>query len=155
MCDCWWRFFKPSEKNILSMYSALKDDAQRRISFGSGRRSELLLEDQLLLTMMRLRLGRLEQELAYSFGIDVSNVSRIIQKWISYMYLHLGLLPIWPDWCDVEKTMPEMFRKSYPDTFIIIDATEIKCESPSNLFPQSQHYSTYKSHTTLKGHLLL
>ena len=47
--------------------------------------------------------------------------------------------------------MPEMFRKSYPDTFIIIDATEIKCESPSNLFPQSQHYSTDKSHTTLKG----
>ena len=88
------------------MYSALKDDAQRRIGFGSGRRSELLLEDQLLLTMMRLRLGRLEQELAYSFVIDVSNVSRIIQKWISYVYLRLGLLPIWPDWCDVEKTMP-------------------------------------------------
>ena len=65
------------------------------------------------------------------------------------MYLHLGLLPIWPDWCGVEKTMPKMFRKSYPDTFIIIDATEIKCESLSNLFPQSQHQ--YKSLTTLKG----
>ena len=84
MWDCLWRFFEPSEKNILSMYSASKNDAQRRISFGSGRKSELSLEDQLLLTMMRLRLGRLEQELAYSFGIDVSNVSRIIQKWISY-----------------------------------------------------------------------
>ena len=86
-----------------------------------------------------LKARRLEQELAYSFGFDISNVSRIIQKWISYMYLRLDLFPIWPDWCDVEKTMPEMFRKSYPDTFIIVDAAEIKCESPSDLSPQSQH----------------
>ena len=47
--------------------------------------------------------------------------------------------------------MPEVFRKSYPDTFIIINATEIKRESPNDLSPQSQHYSTDKSHSTLKG----
>ena len=40
---------------------------------------------------------------------------------------------------------------SYPDTFLIIDATELRCERPSSLSLQSQHYSSYKSHTTLKG----
>ena len=43
------------------------------------------------------------------------------------------------------------FKKSYPETFIVIDATELRCKIPSNLSLQSQHYSTYKSHTTLKG----
>ena len=34
---------------------------------------------------------------------------------------------------------------------MIIDATELRVETPSELSTQSQHYSEYKSYTTLKG----
>ena len=47
--------------------------------------------------------------------------------------------------------MPNCFRESYPATFAIIDATELYCEVPASLNLQSQCYSSYKSHTTMKG----
>ena len=47
--------------------------------------------------------------------------------------------------------MPSAFKETYPDTFAIIDATELRCEVPSSLSLQSQHYSSYKSHTTMKS----
>ena len=100
---------------------------------------------------MRLRLGRLEQELAYMFNVDAGTISRVFNKWINFLYMRLGMIPIRPEWADVEKTMPETFKTSYPDTLLIIDATELRCERPSSLSLQSQHYSSYKSHTTLKG----
>ena len=100
-----------------------------------------------MMTMMRLRLGRLEQDLAYQFGINVSTVSRTLSMWINFLYLRLSLLPIWPSWEDVKACMPESFREVYPNTFCtcIVDATEIKCETPSSLSLQSQHYSTSRT----------
>ena len=71
--------------------------------------------------------------------------------WLNFLYLRLALIPIWPRWEDVETTTPAAFKEMYPNTFAIIDATELKCETPSSLSLQSQLYSSYKSHTTLKG----
>ena len=101
------------------------------------------------MTMMRLRLASFEQELACQFGISKASVSRIFMTWIIFLYLRLGLLPIWPCWDDVQKSMPEVFRMCYPKVFIIIDATELRVQTPSELSTQSQHYSDYKSHTTV------
>ena len=101
---------------------------------------------------MRLRLGRLLQELAYTFGISASTASRIFNMWINnYLYLRLGMIPIWPEWEDVAASMPHSFRENYPHTFIIIDATELRCQVPSSLALQAKLYSAYKSYTTLKG----
>ena len=94
---------------------------------GAGRKPSLLLEDDLLITLMRLRLGRLERDLAYQFGVSESCISRINIKWLNFLYLRLGLIPIWPDWEDVERTMPSCFKESYPTTFAILDATELYC----------------------------
>ena len=47
--------------------------------------------------------------------------------------------------------MPSCFKESYPNTFAIIDATELRCQVPSSLSLPSQMYSSYKSHTTYKG----
>ena len=47
--------------------------------------------------------------------------------------------------------MPSCFKESYPNTFAIIDATELRCQVPLSLSLQSQMYSSYKSHTTYKG----
>ena len=71
---------------------------------------------------------------------------------INYMYLlRLGMLPIWPEPSHVAERLPAVFKELYPTTFMIIDATELKCEIASSLPAQPQLYGSYTSHTTLKG----
>ena len=150
--DAVWTFLDVRSSNdVLSARAAKTESSGRTYAQGSGRHSRLSMEDELLLTLMRLRLGRLQEELAYTFGVSESTVSTIFNKWINFLYLRLGSIPIWPDWEDVAESMPKSFRDTYPDTFIIIDATEIRCQVPSSLSLQSKLYSAYKSHTTVKG----
>ena len=46
--------------------------------------------------------------------------------------------------------MPEAFKKDYPNTRIIIDATEFFIERPSSLVSQSSTFSSYKNRNTIK-----
>ena len=52
-----------SEVNVASQQASRTSG--RRIACGSGRKSATSPEDQLLITRMRPRLGRMENELAY------------------------------------------------------------------------------------------
>ena len=149
--DVLWSDLQPSAENILSKRSAEKEAQGRLNCPGQGRPSVLTLEDELLMTLMRLRLGRMEQELAFVFEVDKSTVCRIFVKWINFMYLRLGDICLWPSAASVMASMPSCFREAYPSTFAIPDATELNCETPSSLPLQSQLYSSYKSHTTKKG----
>ena len=141
--DSLWDFLKPSEENVLSHRQAASVGSPHAFA---GRKSTLSLHDQLFMVLMRLRLGLLERDLAFRFGVSESTISRLFQKWINYMYLRLGSLPVWPTWERVKETMPACFRETYPTTYMIIDATEIRVEIPGSLSLQSQNYSAYKSH---------
>ena len=46
--------------------------------------------------------------------------------------------------------MPEAFKKEYPNTRIIIDATEFSIERPSSLLSQACTFSSYKNKNTVK-----
>jgi len=61
------------------------------------------------------------------------------------------MLPCWPDRGIIKGTMLAVFREQYPRTTVILDATEIKINTPSSLLLQSQTYSNYKSINTFKG----
>ena len=80
-----------------------------------------------------------------------STISRIVQKTVNFIYLCLGMLPIWPSVQYVKKNLQDLFKELYPDTFMIIDATEIRCEVTSSLPLQSQLCSSYKEHNALKS----
>ncbi|CAN7951069.1 unnamed protein product [Ixodes pacificus] len=116
-----------------------------------GRPRSLPPHDELFLVLVRLRLGLLEKDLAYRFGISVSTVSRLCITWISYLYLYLSELPLWATRQEVDEDMPPAFKEKYPTTRVILDATEIKCQVPSSLVLQSASFSTYKSTNTFKG----
>ena len=61
--DMWnalWKYLKPSPETVLSVRSAAKEDRLR--CPGAGRKPTLNLEDEMLLTLIRLRLGRLAGE---------------------------------------------------------------------------------------------
>ena len=101
--------------------------------------------------LVRLHLDLKEYDLSRRFEISQSTVSRIFLMWINYCYLRLGMLPCWPDRDTIRATMPAVFREQYPRTTVILDATEVKVNTPSSLLLQSQTYSNYKSTNTFKG----
>lgn len=109
------------------------------------------LDNQLLLTLMRLRHNFGLKDLAYRFSISVQAVSELFLTWIDHMYVSLGSIPIWPHRNDIVTNMPSKYKEEFPRSIAIIDCTELKTQKPSSLKLQSQMYSDYKSSTTLKA----
>ena len=116
----------------------------------SGRNSKLSLLEQFFLTLVRLRLGLLEFDLANRFSLSQSTVSRITMTWINLLYHSLKGLERYPPWHVVKKYMPAAFKEQYPNTRLIIDATEFGIERPSSLVSQSCTFSSYKNKNTVK-----
>lgn len=147
--DACMEYLKLSDETVISSRS--KDDSSRQRARGAGRKSKLSMREKFFLTMVRLRRGTEFRMLGDLYQVDTATVSRIVQTMVNYLYLRLGMMPIWPSPEKVAANLPDAFKDLYPDTFMLIDATEVKCEVPSSLPAQSQLYSSYKSHTTLKG----
>jgi len=53
--------------------------------------------DQLLITLIKLRLNAPDQDLAYRFGVNQSTVSRCIAKWLDVLHVKLSPLIYWPE----------------------------------------------------------
>ena len=49
----------------------------------------------------------------------------------NFLFLQFKDLPLWPKREVVSMYMPEVFKKQYPSTRVIIDATEIFIEQPT------------------------
>ena len=87
-------------------------------------RSLLSPFQQLLLTLMRLRLNLSGADLGFRFNIHKSTVSRIFTQVIEILYYRLRPLIYWPDRDSLRKSMPMDFRKHYPNCAVIIDCFE-------------------------------
>ena len=61
-----------------------------------SRTHKLSVEDEFLSTIIKLRLGLFNKDIAMQFGISVSAVSKIFITWINLMYIRLGSLKIFP-----------------------------------------------------------
>ena len=116
---------------------------------------KLSLFDQFYLVLQKLRVGTLNQVLADNFNISQTTVSRVFISWINFLYFMLGSVCIWPSRAKIKKHMPTCFKSLYPDRRGIIDAFEIKVQAPSSLVLNSEMYSSYKTHTTYKGDVVI
>lgn len=67
------------------------------------------------------------------------------------MFLKFGQVCIWPSKSIVQETMPADFKEKFSSTRVIIDCTEVFIEMPSSLLLNSELFSSYKSHVTLKA----
>ena len=108
-------------------------------------------KNEFFLTLCRLRCGLMEQDLAYRFNISQATVSRIFIAWVNFLYYRFIELPIWPTKGQVQELMPFQFKQQYPNTRIIIDATELFIQRPSDPLAQLQTFSSYKNHNTAKA----
>ena len=150
-------------KVLMAFYEEILESDALVMRQWSGRRSEcdygdvktgppckLSLKEQLFLTLVTLRTGFPELDIANRFGISQSTVSRVTNTWINLMYHNFKSIDRFPPWHIVRKYMPESFKKEYPNTRIIIDATEFPVERPSSLLVQACTFSAYKNKNTVK-----
>uniref|UniRef100_A0A1X7VJ73 Transposase Helix-turn-helix domain-containing protein n=1 Tax=Amphimedon queenslandica TaxID=400682 RepID=A0A1X7VJ73_AMPQE len=84
---------------------------------------------QLMLTLMRLRLGSSGIELAYKFGIHSSTVLRIFSDIIEMLYIHLKCLIIWPERETLRQTLPMQFRDYFKVSNCLARKKNIKTNS--------------------------
>ena len=165
----------PSFKILMATFEALKPTAEKMISWSQMQRvnqrkqspedanflsdtmrnCKLDLFNQLFLFLQKLRVGSFDLELADKFQVSTTTVSRIIITWTNFLYFTLGSMPIWPSRGKIQENMPTVFKDLYPQCRGILDASEIKIQAPSSLVINSECYSSYKSHTTLKGNVFI
>ncbi|XP_051984231.1 uncharacterized protein LOC127644863 [Xyrauchen texanus] len=141
-----WESVYPSASRLL-YWSKAQQTAQETPS----PQRKLPLIDELFMFLCRVAAGFQEKTLSIIFEVSLSTVSRIILTWTSYLYQVLGSLPLWMTREQVQATMPDKFKLYCPQVRVIIDCTEIRCETASSLLLQSETFSNYKNHTTFKG----
>lgn len=104
------------------------------------RRTKLPKEDELLLTLVKLRRNLAMMDLAYRFNISQSSVTNIFLAWLGALYTSLGGLVKCPE--TEECQLPEVFQNEvFRKVKCVIDCTEIFIERPSNLKARAQTYS--------------
>ena len=111
----------------------------------------LTVENEFFLVLCPLKGGLLEEDLSARFGVCQSVVSQIVNTWIKFIFFRFKELDVFPSREIVQLHLPECFRKKYPTTTLIIDATEIYIEKPNNPEAQQVTFSSYKNSNTLKA----
>ena len=109
-------------------------------------------QDEFLLTLMRLRLGLLNEDLADRFGVSPTICSNTFTTWIRIISRILGgALVNWLPLEPIRENLPECFKKmGYHKCRVILDCAEVFVERPKSLQAQAVTWSDYKHHNTLK-----
>ncbi|XP_066910622.1 uncharacterized protein [Clytia hemisphaerica] len=110
-----WNFFDSDFK--INFYTGLPNEATLRAVYNinapyieSTLTTKLSKFQQIIMTLMRLRLGLLEQDLAYRFRVHQSTVSRIFKRWIGTMARRMSFLVHWPEREELYKTFCSFVR---------------------------------------------
>ena len=112
--------------------------------------SNISVPDQLFLVLMKLRRHTTNFELSRLFSISESVVANIFVTWVLFMYRQWKEVNIWPTQELVRYFAPSGFKRTYPNTRVIIDGTECPVKKPKNPSAQQSTFSTYKNRNTVK-----
>ena len=111
---------------------------------------KLSFEDQITLTVVKLKQNLNFDLLATIFGTSPTTASDYFWYWIDVMFIKLKPLVKMQDRAYVFKTIPAVFKSKFPRLTSIIDCFEVFVEAPSSLLARAKFYSQYKKHTTIK-----
>ena len=147
----------------LHYYTGLKDydkfryvlatlgPAAYHLKYRWGTTPSMTIENQFLVTLMKLRRNAPDSELAFWLSTSDYTIANITVTWINFMYRQWKRLDTWPSRELVSFYMPEDFRKKFPTTRAIIDGVEVPIKKPGKPTAQQVTYSTYKNRNTLKA----
>ena len=114
-----------------------------------GRERSLKKEEELVISLMKLKLNMNEQYTAFLFSVSESTISRVISTWIPFLSKELQGLIHWPLTEELHLCYPDCFKK-WENVTTIIDCFEIPTEKPSHVEANSQIFSSYKNRPTVK-----
>ena len=143
-----------SDYETLMLCYSIVEESSKNLKYGSyvkqtddgkiRRRRKSSNFQEFIMVIVQLRLGLLNQDLAYRFKASENTVSLILRTWIRFLRIELEpLICLAPR--EVQRQhMPPIFKLHSPKTALIIHCTEFKMERPSSLDNQSACYSQYK-----------
>ncbi|KAL7292438.1 hypothetical protein TKK_0014022 [Trichogramma kaykai] len=105
---------------------------------------------ELILSLIKIRLNLPFTDLAYRFDISVSTASRIFRKTINVLAVCFSNLIVWPDRDVLLSTQPHYFSPSFKRVTVIIDCFEIYVEGSESLLANAESWSQYKHNKTIK-----
>lgn len=120
--------------------------SRQELNYYAGWRvTSLPIHDQLLMTLMKLRLNLRDLDLAERFEVSHATVSNIINTFVCALHeifcdgiMTVGL----PSQLKCKESMPKSFEK-FSSARVAIDATEVTQDIPSDMNQQSLTYSSY------------
>ena len=132
----------------------LPSDRQRAMS--GGRKPSLAFREQLLMTLIWLRLYLVLEALGYLFGVDKASASRYTRAVLPVLRTVGESTLGWPDppKRGHGKSL-EQARQDHPDLFAFVDATEQAVQRSSEDKQQKQRYSGKKKRHTRKTQLIV
>ena len=123
---------------------------QRRRAIGAGHPYELEMGDQILLTVIWLRLYPIHEVLGYLFGVSDSTVSRLIDRVLPILEQAGRDTMRLPDpGKKRRRQLPELLA-GIPELTVIVDSFEQRVQRPRG---DESHYSDKKKQHTLKSQI--
>ena len=108
-------------------------------------------DDEFLLTLMRLQLGLLNENVAERFDILPTKSSFSFTTWIKLFSKLLKNLVAWLFWEAIRDNLSEAFIKiANNKCWVILDCAEVFIERPKPLDCQAATWSDYKHHNIIK-----
>ncbi|CAN7945401.1 unnamed protein product [Ixodes hexagonus] len=121
------------------------------VSAMGARAGKLSVKDQLLLCLIRLRLGLLYGHLARIFSVSVSTAGNVVKAMLGFLKKVLVTVVVWLPRKIIRNSMPQSFiENGHGRTTCIVDCTEVHLQRPRKLMPRAQTFSGYKAHNTIK-----
>lgn len=112
----------------------------------------LKLEDQLLLALMKFRQGYKNVDLAQRFNVSETTVRNVILTWLHVLHeiLFEKMMQKIPSRLKNQSSLPSSFAV-FTNTRIVVDCSDVKAATPSNMHEQNLTWSAYKEMTSMKG----
>jgi hypothetical protein len=110
----------------------------------------LSIENQLFLTLIKLRQHKTNFELSRLFCVSQTTVENIWITWVNFMEKQWKEINFWPNRELVNFFSPSDFFAKFPTTRVIVDGTEISVKKPKPPIAQQSTFSTYKNKNTVK-----
>lgn len=140
----------PNSTIFEALYELLKEIEMEY--FYNWKVEKISKEDQLFITLMKLRQNFPHADLAQRFNVSVATISNIVVTWIHVMHriLFRQLMSEIPSRDKTKTCLPNCFS-SFTNCRVILDCTEIYTAVPrSSMAAQKATYSTYKHRNTWK-----
>ncbi|XP_040079347.1 uncharacterized protein LOC115330700 isoform X2 [Ixodes scapularis] len=107
----------------------------------TGRPTSLSIGDQIATVLCRLRLGLLEEDLGFRFGVSASTVSRLLTFWTPLLCELLEEIAVWPIPEAVLESLPEALKTPVATTEdISLECSEILLQVPADWNVQCDAY---------------